>query len=227
MDDLSLQRSAIVSRYWNKITIDAARQDQFIRIKQLAGLLQKSSPDLHLNKLTAIVHPSSILPCENLVKIRLNSQSNFDLFLDTLKQLPVQDLDHLETLSRPYLQPRFFENLFHLSKIYQKKERDYANKESKYKYHFLAIELMQQGYIERSFKVASLENSNYNFLVLANMFADKGDMKLALKATEKISNETIQIFAINQVLSTCYLFKNFLNPEAWKFGCLGLYQSNF
>jgi hypothetical protein len=217
LDYSSLHHSVLVSKYWKKITIDTTRQDQFFRISQLAGVLRKSIQDPYAGEFFNIQNDRSILACDHLPKIKASTLDYLDLFIDSLKKLQALDLDRLETLSSMCLKPRFFEKLFELSKIYQKKERDYAEKDPKYKYHYLAVELLEQGHTERSFKVgASTMDPSYNFLVLANKLAASGQMLKALEAVEGITNKETQAFALKQVLAYCFHPKNLFNVEAWK-----------
>lgn len=216
LDYSSLHQTVMVNRYWKEITIDSTKQDQWFRIKELAGVLRKSIQDPCAGDLFNIQNNLSILDCDHIPKIKASTEDYLDLFIDMLKKLQASDLDHLETLSKTCLKPLSFEKLFELSKIYQKKERDYAEKEPKYKYHFLAVELLEQGHIERAFKVAATDDPSYNFLVLANKLAESGQMLKALEAVERITNKKMQTYALKHVLDYCFHPKNLFNVEAWK-----------
>lgn len=169
LDDRDIQHS-LVSRDWN--VIDTAKYEEFSGLKSLARDLNKNLPESYENqkkKFFNIESDTKILHSENLMQAESCIYGMKEKILNILKDLKEEDLKNLERLSKD--KPKFFENVFDLTRIY--KRLDQANQipdNSKKSFALWCIsnELAKIGSLDKARKVAntipedSLKNSAFS-----------------------------------------------------------------
>lgn len=233
MDYSSLQSTSCVSHFWNGITIETTRAEQFVKIKKLSEYLGVNLQQTHLDKsheLLEIGENDTILNSAHLPAFKGASQEYLDRMIDILKHLDINDLALLETDSKQCVKPAFFDPLFDLSKIYSIIERAYLGREEKYKRHFLALKLLENGHMDRAFAVAFNKNrqisSDYNFLVISGKLAELGQFLNAAQAANRILEKNTLTLARRKIIFYCFQLKNLFNSEAWEVA-FNIYQLKF
>lgn len=158
VDDREMQTANTVNSTWCKESVISARCTEFLKIDNFLNFLYD-----HIQKEIYPIQSKNLLRIETDLKDSINlrqvKSSILKLKIDIvtiLKDLKEEDLNRLESLFIHEPSPKFFENLFALTRIY--KETDEANqlppKERSFAIEKISYKLIDCGEIDKAIEIA-------------------------------------------------------------------------
>lgn len=121
--NMDLSHTVPLNSLFQDITLETAKQNAFLLIKNTAKSFAENLPDSLVDqkqKLLNLCESREIFNGVNLLDIRASLHGLKESFINILKDLELEDLDKLELSTKNYYMPDFLKNVFELSKIYKR-----------------------------------------------------------------------------------------------------------